>query len=83
MKFLRFSIATLFAVALLTTGGTLYSFPVVHAHHDGQETSPQKPTFQYVCPMHDDVTSKKPGKCYKCKMKLEKKRVKESKPPQQ
>jgi hypothetical protein len=26
--------------------------------------------------MHEDVQAKKPGKCPKCKMKLEKKRVK-------
>ena len=57
--------------------------PVVHAHQDGQETERQKPAFHYVCPMHEDVTSKKPGKCRKCKMKLEKKKIKEDKPPQQ
>ena len=83
MKFLRFSIAALFAVSLLLIGGSKYSVSVVHAHQEGQETQPQKPEFQYVCPMHDDVTSKKPGKCYKCKMTLEKKRVKQTKPPQQ
>jgi hypothetical protein len=33
--------------------------------------------------MHEDVTSKKPGKCPKCKMKLEKKKIKEAKPPDQ
>jgi hypothetical protein len=27
----------------------------------------------YVCPMHPDVTSDKPGKCPKCGMELEKK----------
>ncbi len=27
----------------------------------------------YVCPMHPDVTSNKPGKCPKCGMELEKK----------
>jgi hypothetical protein len=35
--------------------------------------------------MHEDVQSRKPGKCPKCKMKLEKKKVKEpeAKPPDQ
>jgi len=27
----------------------------------------------YVCPMHSEVTSDKPGKCPKCGMELEKK----------
>jgi hypothetical protein len=27
----------------------------------------------YVCPMHPEVTSKKPGRCPKCGMNLEKK----------
>jgi hypothetical protein len=32
---------------------------------------PQQPeTYVYVCPMHVDVTSKVPGKCPKCAMKL-------------
>jgi hypothetical protein len=79
MHFLRF-VMPLFAAALLLPGATLYS-PTVHAHPDGQETAPEKPAFHYVCPMHEDVTSKKPGKCPKCKMKLEKKKVKEPAKP--
>ncbi len=30
----------------------------------------RKPSGHYECPMHPDVTSKKPGKCPKCQMKL-------------
>jgi len=30
----------------------------------------RKPTGHYECPMHPDVTSKKPGKCPKCGMTL-------------
>jgi hypothetical protein len=87
MKSLRLFIAPLFALSLLVAEGS----PVAHAHIDTQgqtpqgeqETEPEKPTYHYVCPMHADVTSKKPGKCYKCKMKLEKKRVKADKPSDQ
>ncbi|HEX5883029.1 MAG TPA: heavy metal-binding domain-containing protein [Pyrinomonadaceae bacterium] len=82
MSFTRISIAPLLAVSLLLSAGSLYSAPVVHAH-EAQETEPEKPAqFHYVCPMHEDVTSKKPGKCRKCKMKLEKKKVKAKTPEQ-
>ncbi len=30
----------------------------------------RKPSGHYECPMHPDITSKKPGKCPKCQMKL-------------
>ena len=80
MKFRRLLILPLFAAALLLTGGSVYSAHV-HAHLDGQETEPAKTVFRYVCPVHEDVISKKPGKCPKCKMKLEKKKVKETAKP--
>ena len=74
----RILIAPLLALSLLPSASSMYSVPVVHAHQHGQETEPEKPAeFQYVCPMHDDVTSKKPGKCRKCKMTLVKKKIKE------
>ncbi len=74
----RIFIAPLLAVALLPATASLYPAPVVEAHHRAQETETQKPAeFVYVCPMHPDVTSKKPGKCRKCKMTLQKKKVKE------
>jgi hypothetical protein len=73
-------LTALLAIALLPSAAGLYSAPV-HAHPDGQETEPEKPAFHYVCPMHEDVTSKKPGKCRKCKMKLEKKKIKEQARP--
>lgn len=44
----------------------LFSFvPVVAA-----QTPKSKAAGHYECPMHPDITSKKPGTCPKCKMKL-------------
>lgn len=78
MRFTRFFSAALVAFALILTAGTMYAGPASGTNLDGQAAHPKKPaTFRYVCPMHEDVKSSKPGKCPKCKMKLEKKRVKE------
>ncbi len=78
MKYLRLLSVPLLAAALLSTTGSGYTAPVVTAEKNSSANSDQKPAqFQYVCPMHEDVKSKRPGKCYKCKMKLEKKRIKE------
>ena len=76
MNFLRFLIVPLFAAALLLTGSQVYSVAVVTAAQKERSAHPKKPLkFHYVCPMHEDITSKKPGTCPKCKMKLEKKPV--------
>ena len=40
----------------------------------------QKPAARYVCPMHPDVSSSKPGKCHKCKMALRLTRAKVENP---
>ena len=78
MKYLRLLSAPLLAAALLSTTGSGYTAPVVTAEKNSSADPQQKPAqFHYVCPMHEDVKSKRPGKCYKCKMKLEKKRIKE------
>jgi len=44
-------------------------------HKDSTKVAKQKVVAAdvYVCPMHKDVTSDKPGKCPKCKMNLVKK----------
>ena len=87
MRFVRFLPVGMLAFALLLSTGSMYSVPAVGTNHNGQEAAPPKQpaTFRYVCPMHPDVQSKKPGKCPKCKMKLEKKKVNvpEVKPPNQ
>ena len=44
-----------------------------HKHHmdsTGAEMKMEKPAPVYVCPMHSEVKSDKPGKCPKCKMDL-------------
>jgi hypothetical protein len=77
MKFPRLLGLPLLATALIFATEGLYSAQVVTTQ---QTTSaqPSKPVrFHYVCPMHEDVTSRKPGKCPKCKMTLEKRRIKE------
>jgi len=52
------------AVALLLGGFQVYSVAFVIAAQKERSAHSKKPTqFQYVCPMHDDVTSKKPGLC--------------------
>ena len=76
MKLLRFPILPLCAAALLLTGSQVYSVAVVTAAQKERAAHSEKPIqFHYVCPMHDDVTSKKPGLCRKCRMKLVKKPV--------
>lgn len=86
MNFRRSLISSLAAATLLVSTGSLYSSHVSGANHEVQDAQPDKPAkYHYICPMHEDVVSKKPGKCPKCKMKLEKKRIKppEVKPPDQ
>ena len=48
-----------------------------------QKASTKKAAGHYECPMHPDVTSKKPGKCPKCQMALRftKDKPKEEAPP--
>jgi len=75
MRFLRF-VLPLFAAALLLISSGVYSVRVVTAAQKERSAHSKKPTqFRYVCPMHEDVTSKKRGTCPKCKMKLVKKPI--------
>jgi len=43
-----------------------------HEHHHGE--------LAYVCPMHPEVQSDKPGKCPKCGMQLKKREVPHARP---
>ena len=73
MKLLRFLIVSLVA-ALLLNANCMYSVRVNAAQKEHSAHS--KPArFHYVCPMHEGVTSKTPGLCPKCKMKLVRKPV--------
>ncbi len=68
----------LVAAALLFTTAGLNPVQAATAEQKKSAHSKKPARFHYVCPMHEDVTSKTAGKkCPKCKMKLEKRRVKE------
>ncbi len=70
----------LLAAVFFTVAG-LYFVPTVTAQKERSAHSKKPAQFHYVCPMHEDVTSKTRGKkCPKCKMKLEKKKIEEAKP---
>jgi hypothetical protein len=73
MRFARF-LMPLFALLLISS--EVYPVHVVTAAQKERSAHAKKPSqFHYVCPMHQDMTSKKPGVCPKCKMKLVKKPV--------
>lgn len=78
MKFGRLLIVPPLAATLLFATEPLYfSAQVVTTQQTTSAQSKKKARFQYVCPMHPEVKSTKPGKCPKCKMKLEKRRIQE------
>jgi hypothetical protein len=73
MRFVRL-LMPLLALLLISLG--VYPVHVVTAAQKERSAHAKKPSqFHYVCPMHEDVTSKKRGTCPKCKMKLVKKPV--------
>jgi hypothetical protein len=76
MDVLRLLIVRLLAAALLLTVTCGYPATVVIAQQKERSAHSKKQTeFHFVCPMHENVTSKKPGTCPKCKMKLVKKPI--------
>ena len=78
MKFPRVLVLPLVAASMLFATAGLHAAPVVSASQSNSAHSKRPARFHYVCPMHEDVTSKTRGKkCPKCKMKLERRRVKE------
>jgi len=76
MRFPKLLGLPLLAAALIFATEGLYFAQVVTTQQTTLAQSSKPVRFHYVCPMHPDVQSKKPGKCPKCKMKLEKKKVK-------
>ena len=59
----------LFAMGIVLQTGSLYA----HEGHDHDEAAKQAEMAKekkYVCPMHADVQSDKPGQCPKCGMTL-------------
>ena len=74
MRLLRLLTVPLLAALLFFTAAVLYSVPVT-AQEERPAPSKKSPRFHYVCPMHEDVTSKKRGICPKCKMKLVRKPI--------
>jgi FtsP/CotA-like multicopper oxidase with cupredoxin domain len=64
---------------LVLLGWMIVTQSIAFAQHEGHNTpAKQQPpkTEIYTCPMHPEVQSDKPGKCPKCGMNLEKKKVK-------
>lgn len=74
----RLLFASLLVTALLFTTAGLDSVQAAIASQKNSAHTKKPARFHYVCPMHEDVTAKTKGKkCPKCKMKLERRRVKE------
>jgi hypothetical protein len=74
MKLLRITTVLLLMLVFVFSATGIYS-PVVTAQKEHSAHSKKPAQFHYVCPMHEDVTSKSRGICRKCKMKLVRKRV--------
>ncbi len=78
MNFRKLLLLPLLSAALIVTTTSGYT-PGVPAQEKERSAHSKKTTeFHYVCPMHETVTSKKPGTCPKCKMNLVKKRLPKS-----
>lgn len=61
------TIAVLLFFSLIGASGVALKTDLVNAQ---AQKKPGAKTKRYVCPMHPDVTSNRPGKCPKCGMKL-------------
>jgi Heavy metal binding domain len=75
MNFRKLLLLPLLAVALIVTTASGYA-PGVSAQQKERSAHSKRPTqFHFVCPMHENVTSKQRGTCHKCKMTLVKRRA--------
>lgn len=70
MKFLKDLIVPVLAAVFFFTVAGLYYVPTVTAQKERSAHTKKPAQFHYICPMHEDVTSKSRGICHKCKMKL-------------
>lgn len=63
-----------FIIILIVTTASLSTFQPADAQSDKSSRTKDNTNsiklVQYVCPMHPDITSDKPGKCSKCGMNL-------------
>jgi Heavy metal binding domain len=75
MTFQKLLIVPLLAAALVATTVGGYTSGVAAQQNARSAHSKKTTQFHYVCPMHEDITSKKPGTCPKCKMKLVRKPI--------
>ena len=75
MNFRKLLLLPLLAAALIVTIASEYTLGVSAQQKERSAHSQKTTEFHYVCPMHEDVTSKKRGTCPKCKMNLVKKRL--------
>ena len=57
---------------LMMAALTIFSVAVFAQDSTKQKSKMKMEQMQYSCPMHPEVTSKKPGKCSKCGMDLTK-----------
>ena len=69
LKFFGLALIMLLAVG---AGAQSKTEPPCCAHGSHAEKSSKSPAQSFVCPMHPEVKSHKPGKCAKCKMDLQK-----------
>lgn len=67
------------AIGLLTVGFVSMPSGQTTEKKGMQEAESKGVKIQYVCPMHPEVTSAKPGKCSECRMALVKKASKSAK----
>ncbi len=61
----------LLALAILVAATATTTTAFAHEGHGNKGHKKHAKAKTYTCPMHTEVTSRKPGKCPKCGMKLE------------
>jgi hypothetical protein len=80
MNLPRLLIVPLLAFAFFLTLASFSLPTAVTAQKEKSAHSKKQVQYHYVCPMHENVTSKSRGKCRKCKMKLVRKPIVKEEP---